>query len=38
MIWISGKINTADMSAKQDSSLTRTVRILFESGTLRIDF
>ena len=38
MIWIPGKIKPVDVGTKQDSSLTQNVQILFESGTLPIDF
>ena len=37
MIWVPGKINLADPSTKPNSHLTKTLNLLFESGTLPID-
>ena len=38
MIWVPGKANLADPGTKPDSNLTQTLRILFESGCLPINF
>ena len=38
MIWVLGKFNLADPGTKPDSHLAQTLNLLFESGTLPIDF
>ena len=38
MIWVPNKINLADPGTKTDSHITQTLNLLFETGTVPIDF